>query len=200
VLVHTEPQQLVIVPTGAGETRTLDPGPVVRYSRAVWDNTGRRILFSGLDKQNSTRVYLQDATGGVPRAVTAEGVTLAKIGRPVSPDGHRLAAIGPDGLPALYPLAGGEPAAIPGLEELDVPIAWTPDGRELLVARYAETPPRIERVEVVSGRTRPWNRLGRSVPTGLVGDYRVFVTPDGESYAYSYPRETSELYLTSKLK
>jgi hypothetical protein len=132
--------------------------------------------------------------------VTEEGVTLAKIGRPVSPDGQRVAAVGPDGIPALYPLGGGEPLAIPGLGELDVPIRWTPDSHEIFVARYDETPPRIERVDVRSGQTRSWNRLGRSVLSGLWGQTRILVTPDGESYAYSQVRRMSDLYLTSPLK
>ena len=129
--------------------------------------------------------------------MTTEDVGLPRIGRPVSPDGRRVVALGPDGLPALYPLAGGDPVALPGVGENDLPICWTPDGRELWVARYEETPPRIERVDVASGRTRPWNRLGRSAPSGLSGQYRVLVTPDGESYAYSYGRRVSDLYLTS---
>jgi hypothetical protein len=61
-------------------------------------------------------------------------------------------------------------------------------------------PPRIERLDVASGRTQPWNRLGHTIPSGLAGDYRVLVTPDGESYAYNYFRSLSDLYLTSKLK
>ena len=200
VLVHAKPEQLIVVPTGAGETRTLEPGPVVRYSRAVWDPTGRRVVFSGFDGQDVERVYLQDADGGPPKAVTTDDVGLPRIGRPVSPDGRRVVALGPDGLPALYPLAGGEPVALPGLGETDVPMCWTPDGRELWVARYEDTPPRIERVEVASGRARPWNRLGLSAPSGLRGQYRVLVTPDGESYAYGFGRRESDLYLTSPLK
>jgi hypothetical protein len=197
VLVHTSPQQLIVVPTGAGETRTLEPGPVVRYSRAVFDPTGRRVVFAGIDQQDAERVYVQDLDGGPPRAVTAEDVGLPRIGRPVSPDGRQVVALGPEGLPALYPLSGGDPSVIPGLGETDVPICWTPDGRELLVARYEVTPPRVERVLVTTGRVRPWNRLGRSAPTGLQGQYRILVTPDGESYAYGYTRQVSDLYLTS---
>ena len=106
---------------------------------------------------------MQDVAGGPPTPVTGGRTSsLPKLGRPVSPDGRRVVALGPDGIPALYPLAGGEPVAVPGLGEDDVPLCWTPDGRELMVARYEETPPRIERVEVASGRARPWNRLGRS--------------------------------------
>ena len=200
VLLHTQPQQLLVVPTRAGETRTLEPGPVVRYSRAVWDPAGRSVVFSGFDAQDVERVYLQDSDGGPPRAVTPEDVGLARVGRPVSPDGRRVVALGPDGLPALYPLAGGEPVAIPGLGENDVPMCWTPDGRELWVARYEDTPPRIERVDVASGRARPWPRLGRSAPGDLSGQYRILVTPDGEAYAYGYHRRLSDLYLTSPLK
>jgi hypothetical protein len=48
-----------------------------------------------------------------------------------------------------------------------------------------------------AGRARPWNRLGRAAPTGLQGQYRILVTPDGESYAYSYTRQVNDLYLTS---
>ena len=200
VLLHTQPQQLLVVPTRAGETRTLEPGPVVRYSRAVWDPTGRSVVFSGFDAQDVERVYLQDSDGGPPRAVTPDDVGLARVGRPVSPDGRRVVALGPDALPALYPLAGGEPVAIPGLGEDDVPMCWTPDGRELWVARYEDTPPRIERVDVASGRARLWHGLGRSAPGDLSGQYRILVTPDGKAYAYGYHRRLSDLYLMSPLR
>jgi len=200
VLVHARPQQLIVAPTGAGETRTLDPGAIVRYSRAVWDGTGRSVVFAGIDEKDRERLYVQDVAEGPPRAVTEEGVTLARIGRPVSPDGRQVVAVGPDGVPALYPLAGGQPVALPGLGELDVPICWTTDGRELMVARYENDSSRIERVDVTSGRTRPWSRLGRSLPSGLLGQDRILVTPDGESYAYSRVRYFTDLYLTSPLR
>jgi Resolvase, N terminal domain len=77
-------------------------------------------------------------------------------------------------------------------------VGWSADGRDLWVARYEETPPRIERVDVASGRARLWKRLGRSAPSGLQGQYRILVTPDGESYAYSFGRRMSNLYLTSR--
>ncbi len=169
VLVHAKPEQLIVVPTGAGETRTLEPGLSCAIRGRSGTPRGRRVVFSGFDGQDVERVYLQDADGGPPRAVTTEDVGLPRIGRPVSPDGRRVVALGPDSLPALYPLAGGDPVALPGLGEKDVPLCWTSDGRELWVARYEDTPPRIERVDVASGRARPWNRLGRSAPSGLLG-------------------------------
>ncbi|MFI5184422.1 MAG: protein kinase, partial [Vicinamibacteria bacterium] len=204
VLEHTQPQQLVIVPTGPGESRTLEPGAVIQYARAVWDSTGRRVVFTGIDKQNSARLYIQNVDGGPPTALTTDGVSLDAIGRPVSPDGRRVVAVGPDGMFALYSLTGGEPVPIPGLGEGDLTLCWTPDGREILVAHYEKTatptPPRINRFDVASGRIRPWNRLSPATPSGIQSQYRVLVTPDGESYAYGYSRVMSDLYLTSKLR
>ena len=199
VLRHTAREQLIVVPTRAGETQKLEPGPVVRYRRAVWDPTGKRVVFAGFDGNELERLYVQELAGP-PRAVTEDVATLPMLGRPVSPDGEQVIAVGPDGLPALYPLRGGEPKALPGLGELDLPLCWTTNGREVLVAHYDETPPRIEWLEIGSGRTRPWKALGRSTPSGQAHQYRILVTPDGESYAYSYFRQLGDLYLTSKLK
>ena len=42
--------------------------------------------------------------------------------------------------------------------------------------------------------------LGRSAPSGLVSQYRILVTPDGESYAYSYYRRLDDFYVTSTLR
>ena len=200
VLLHTKPQQLVMIPTGAGQPKTLDPGPVVEYKRAVWDPSGTRIVLSGVDRQDVERVYTQDAAGGPPRAVSPDNVGLPRIGRPVSPDGRQFVALGSDDVPALYPLAGGEPTSVPGLEAVDVPICWTPDGRELYVAHYEGGWPRIDRVDVRTGRRRPWNRLGPVGPAGYQGQGRVLVTPDGESYAYSINRTMNSLYLTSSIR
>jgi serine/threonine protein kinase/Tol biopolymer transport system component len=200
LLKHASPQQLVVVPTGAGETRVLERGPIAQYERAVWDPSGRRVVFSGAEREGETRLWIQDLEGGPPRPVTPVGVTLEETGRPVSPDGARVVAVRPGGVPALYPLAGGDPVPIPGLGELDVPLCFTPDGRELFVARYDETPPRVEKVEIASGRTHPWAGMRRGTPSGLAGQYRILVNPEGSAYAYSYTRQISDLYLATGVK
>ena len=168
LLARASPQQLLVVPTGAGQARVLEPGPVTEYRRAVWDSTGRKVVFTGAERKGESRLYVQDLAGGPPRPMTPVGVELPKIGRPVSPDGTRVAAVGPDFIPALYPLAGGEPVGIPGLSEEDVPLCFTPNGRELFVARYKETPPLVERVDIATGKTRPWRGCAAPCPAARV--------------------------------
>ena len=51
-----------------------------------------------------------------------------------------------------------------------------------------------------SGRTRPWSGIGRSLRSGVWGQNRILVAPDGESYAYSYVRKLSDLCITSGLR
>ena len=173
---------------------------VVRYSRAVWDPTGRRVVFSGFDKQESERVFVQDADGGPTEGGDhGRDVSLPRIGRPVSPDGRRVVALGPDGLPALYPLAGGEPVAIPGLTDNDVPICWTPDGRELWWRATKRRRPGSSASLSRAGAPGPGTGSAARPPAVFSGQYRILVTPDGESYAYGYNRLISDLYLTSPL-
>ena len=68
------------------------------------------------------------------------------------------------------------------------------------MGRYGETPPLVEYVDVASGRTRPWKGPRHALPSGLLGQSRLLVTPDGQSYAYGTLRTMSDLYLSSPLR
>ncbi|MBX7184288.1 MAG: protein kinase [Vicinamibacteria bacterium] len=199
--LRTSPPKLRIEPTGVGEARDLPRGPIVSYGRAVWDRTGKRIIFAGSELNRDSRLYTQEATGeGLPVAFTEEGIRLAALGRPISPDGTLIVGIGGDDVPELYPLAGGEPRVIPNLGFLDTPVAWSQDGRELFVVRYEDTPPRVDRVDILTGRTRPWSGTRPGPLSGLLGEYRILISPDGESYAYNYVRQMSDLYLATGIR
>jgi hypothetical protein len=53
---------------------------------------------------------------------------------------------------------------------------------------------------VATGRTRPWTGLRPGPLSGLLGDYRILISPDGESYAYNYVRQMSDLYLATGIR
>jgi hypothetical protein len=72
-----------------------------------------------------------------------------------------------------------------------------------MVARYegdGGALPRVQRVEVASGRAQPWNGIGHTPLRAGGGAARLLVSPDGESYAYNYVREQADLWLTSALR
>ena len=62
---------------------------------------------------------------------------------------------------------------------------------------------RIDRVEIPSGKRTPWKQLApldlAGVDTPGRGGFFA-VTPDGRTYAYSYERSLSTLYLVDGLR
>ena len=193
------PQELSVVPTGAGESRKLKTEGVTNYLRAAsWFPDSRHIAFVGAAAGHKMRTYsLEVAGGGQPRPITPEGIT----GTLLSPDGRLLAARGADGKYALYPVDGGEPAPLRGLKEGDLPIQWTADGRTMYVKEKGSWPARIFRLALAAGRRELWKEVTPSDRAGLVGSSPQFrITPDGKAYVYRVSYTLSQLYLVEGLK
>ena len=195
--------QLVILPTGPGEAKSLPQGDVSEYHYASWFPDGAQILFTGVERGHSIRSYVQDILGGQAHPITEEGI----IALLVCPDGKRLIALGPDkGLGGRYflsPLDGSEPSSIPGLEPGEMPIQWNSDGRALYVRGSGDVDTKIYRVDLSSGRRELLKEIVPD-PVGLIGiEVRpggVQITPDGKSYVYTYWSALRDLFLAEGLK
>jgi eukaryotic-like serine/threonine-protein kinase len=78
---------MTLVPTGAGQVRTLDPGRVSAFTGLPngrrWMPDGRRIVFAGNEANRPRRVFIQSVAGGPPEALTPEGAAGPLI---VAPD------------------------------------------------------------------------------------------------------------------
>jgi len=189
----TSSAQAVLYPAGAGEPKRLPTEGLSVQTGADWLPDGRRVLLTANEPGRGSRLYLQDLSGGKPRAISPEGYRA--LGRSVSPDGKFAAVAGPDQKIYLYPLEGGEPTALQGLSAGDSPAGWSPDGRALYVYRQGELPAKVYLVDVTNGRREPWKTLMPSDSAGVSNITRVCPTPDGKSYAYAYIRTISDLYL-----
>ncbi len=195
-VVQSHPPQLVIYPTGAGETQQLNRGEIENYVTAQWFRDGKSVLINGNEPGRGTRFYVQKADirekgGGTPRPVTPEGTRDGWL----SPDGELVLARGPDGNYSLYPIAGGEPRPVSGLTETDVIAQWSADGRSVLVYRRSEIPCRLERVELLSGRRTLFKEFAPADRTGLLSMREVFVTDDLQSYAYTAYYQAASLFI-----
>ncbi len=192
-------KQLVALPTGAGEPRDLtragfDYSHHFRRSGA-WFPDSSRVIFSAW-QNGVSRTFVQDIDGGEPRAVGPPGVG----GASVSPDGRHICA-GPFGGPAsIYDLDGADPTPIKGLETGDSPIRWSQDGRSLICRRQQGLVTEVSAIEIATGRRVPLWHLAAIDPAGADAINSLAVTPDGKSYAYSYYRTISDLYVVDGLK
>jgi Tol biopolymer transport system component len=191
------PSRVVIYPVGPGEPQTLSEGSI-ECSWASWFPDGKRILMTGTEPGHGRRLYVQDLAGSVPRAISGDGVTFSWDA--LAPNAPWAAARGSDGKISLYPVDGGPPRPIPGLAGTDEPIGWAEDGRSLFAYRRGELPAHVVRVDVATGHRTPWRDLMPPDPAGITGVIRTRITPDGKSYAYSYYRLLSELYVAEGLK
>jgi len=184
------PQRLVIYPTGSGEKRTLERGNLVGYRSAMWFPDGKRILVCGNEQGKAARCYVQEAAGGLPRAVTPDGEKGI-----VSPDGRRVAVWRPRTTPAIYRLDGSGREEVPSASDNERPIAWGADGQSLILGSSAQVPGRIERVDLRSGKRELVRELAPADRTGILEVLPRSVAADPAVYAYEYYRLRSTLFL-----
>jgi Tol biopolymer transport system component len=200
-ILHGATSRLLVVPTGAGQAGEIAPGPIVGYHWATFFPDGLRVLFAGNEAGHGARLYVQSLSGGSPRAVSAEGIRVFVGGLAIAPDGSQAAAVGPDERIWLYPLGkGGDGRPLPGLAVGYIPVRWAADGRSLFVFRPRELPARVLRVSSEDGRSELWKSLMPSDPAGVTVITPLVISPDGKSYAYTFARSLSDLYLVDGWK
>lgn len=187
--------RLVLLPTGAGEPFTLNLAPVEAQGWPIWwTEDGKRIYFNGSEPGHSTRVYAVDLFGGPPRPSLPDGL----LGMAMSPNRKSIVVSDQNGRFMLYAIDGGSPAPIKGALPGDLPLIVSGDSRFLYV-QNPTSPDRVYRLGLRSGERQLWVTLlppdTASISTGV-----TILTPNGTSYAYSYERILSDLYVVDGLK
>ena len=188
--------ELRLTPTGPGPGRKISIGELVLEDFGFMPD-GKSILFTATGKDGQKRLYITDETSKAPRAISDSGRLDEFV---VSPDGKEIAL--KEFIPLndtagglrLYRVDGGPSRAVEGSVLGDHLLAWSEDGRSLLVYRDG-LPVRIERFELATGRKELWKILA---PPDAAGSYYVgpvLVTRNGRFWAYSVNRTTlSELW------
>jgi Tol biopolymer transport system component len=191
-LVSTTPAQLVLMPTGAGQTRTLDRGPIEAYGFGSWLPDGKTVLFIGHEPGQPERAYLQDVSGGKPRRALAEG--YLPVPEAVSPDGRIVACRQEGGPYKLCPLGGGEPKLLNDIQAGEAPLGWSADGGSLYIGDLSRLPVDISKVDTATGRRHPWKLIRPADSAGLVDASGISITPDGRSFVVTYVRILNALF------
>jgi serine/threonine protein kinase/Tol biopolymer transport system component len=199
VIVQTPgaPEQLRLLPTGAGEPQPLTSDSI-NHQWARWFPDGKRFVFSGNEPGHGVRLYAQDVSAGKPKPISPEGVDATSFA--ISPDGQLVVGIGPDQKGYFYPTAAGEPKIVNGMEPGDLPINWNQDGHSIYLYRTGEVPAKVYRLELATGKKTVWKQIVPIDPTGVSTIGPILVTPDGKTYVYGFHRTLADLYLVEGLK
>jgi hypothetical protein len=188
---------LLLLPTGAGTARQIEPGDIQQYwNGAYWMPDGKEIVFSANRRGHAVQCFVQDVDGGKPRSVTPEGVNFCKI----SPDGRLIVGSNLAGGGGwLYPLEGGQPRPIPGLQAGET-FAWSSDPRLLYVYKWKQSPIKVYRLNVLTGQREFFREMTPPDVAGLRGIFEIYFGSDSRAYVYGYCRQLSQLYLVKGLK
>jgi len=199
VIVQTPgtPEQLRLLPTGAGEAQPVTKDSI-NHQWARWFPDGKRIVFAGNEPGRGVRLYVQDVSSGKPIPISPEGVDATAFA--ISPDGQLVVGIGPDQKGYFYPSAGGEPRVVKGLEPGDTPIIWSRDSRSIYLYRTGEVPGRVYRLDLATGKKAVHKQIVPLDTTGVSTIGPIQVTPDGKTYVYGFHRTLGDLYLVEGLK
>ena len=201
-IVPGRPSRLVIMPLGAGTTRTLPRGDVEDYEFASWLPDQRSIVFNGRTAAGTMRLYRQRIDGSLPEPVGDPRLRIALASRPASPDGSALAVHCENGAICIVPIGGGGGGAsrkLP-LPRGFHPIAWSAGGNEIFIYEDATVPAKMYRFDLATNQLRLERELMPADPTGVYRILDVVTTPDGNAYAYGAMRNLSMLFTTRGLR
>src|SRR5664280_418275 len=188
---------ITLLPVKAGEPQTL-PRHDLAIHRTWGLPDGKRLLVAANAPGEGLRLFVQGLDGATPRPITPQGIAIGFF--PISPDGRIVVGQGADGHFYGYPLEGGDPEYVPGLVAEDRPIRFSTDGRALYAYRRGELPARVIRLDLATGEKKTSHELMPADPAGVVEVVSVVLTPDVSSYAYSYHRILSDLFLVEGLE
>jgi len=187
-LQDRSPPQLVLLPTSSGTPKALPNSGMKEYHYASFFPDMRRILFTAVEAREDAfiRSYVQDLETGDVHPLTEEGSVALRV----SPDGKNVVTLEPDQTYYIQPLAGGDSTPVPGLTSSDEPIQWSEDSRALYVIAAGDFSTKIYRVDIISGKRRPWKDVDPASKIGLIGlelnPGGILITPNGEVSVYTY--------------
>jgi dipeptidyl aminopeptidase/acylaminoacyl peptidase len=188
---------LSIVTLPSGDVKTI-ASPALQCQRADFFPDGKRILVFANEPGHRLRLWVVDSETARWTPISEEGQIQSAVA--LSPDGRSVAGWGADHRLMLFPVGGGAPTPVAGAVLADAPLAFVDGGRALVVSTPQRTPRRLFRIDLATGTRTPWKELMPRDQAGAFDIINAFVAPEGGSYAYTYGRWLSDLYVVNGLR
>lgn len=186
-----KPTVLTLIPIGPEPPQTIS-GEGLKYNWARYFPDRKRLLVGGNFPNQPLRLYVQPVTGGAPVPLKPE---IYISGARISPDGREIAGVNQQGKTVLVPASGGEPRELPVPPDA-YPLQWSADGTSLFLRESGcSAGARICRFNLATRQCQPWKNIAPADRVGLAELMDVVIAPNEKSYAYSYMRVLSELFV-----
>jgi len=189
-MANQDRSRLTLVPLSPGDTRTIS-GQGLTYDWVRIFPDGTRLLAGGAVAGAKLALFTQTLDGAKPQRINTNTYLIQTA---ISPDGKQIAGIDAQAKLVILPVEGGEPKPIP-LGFYGVPLRWASDGTSLLAQNGGMVPADVFRVDIKTGKYKLWKEIA---PTDLAGVMMIspaVISRDEKSYAYSFNRTLSELFV-----
>ena len=200
----THPENLLVIPTGVGETRTLHAPAGQHYQGATLLPDGKRLVISTVGAKGALQMALQEIeTGAIHPLGPVDRFIPTTVGLMfpgVSLDGKFCIITDGKQHYWLQALDGSAPREIHGITPGEVIVQWHGDSNNVFVSRAAGSDIEIYTVNLTSGERKLWTRFTPADKTAIAGRGSVIITPDGAHYAYMVQRVYSTLFLADGLR
>jgi len=197
-------EHIRIIPTGIGESKTVDAPPGQVYLGAAWMPDSKSLLVVTAGGGHGPATYVQDIKSGTVRQITSEGkytVTFDQVSMNVSPDGNHCVITDGDNHFWVQPLDGGQPREITGLLEHDYPLQWHDGPQSIFFERPGEAGDvDIYDLNLATGQQKLWVHFSPPEKTALLSLRHTLITPDGAHYLSTAQRIYSTLFLAQGIQ
>ena len=195
LLISEDRKQLLMVPVSGGAVSALDDGGV-KHQWVRFFPDGEYLLALAARPGEPLKLYVRPLRG--TKSVPITGPLMVR-NVAIAPDGKTVAALTPEGKLALFRVPSGEPTYLPSDGPL-APIRWSSDGEWLFVQHLRQqnsSTAEVSKVRVATGDMRHWRTIAAADPIGVNSITGIVISDDERSYAYSYRRVLSVLYVAS---
>jgi hypothetical protein len=204
-ITPSEPNRVLLLPTGPGEARQIDVGDLVP-NVAVFVPPGLTVAVVGTRGGAFSAVLIDIASGKRSTLELAElrgrGLSVRRYrGTHAAPDGSLLAIRTDDGKVLAWPLPNGGPAReLATLGDGEAFAGWSADPARIFVARWDGPKARIDSLDVTTGRRTLVREITVDDPAGMLTVPDLYLSADAQSYVYGSARMLSTLYLVTGLR
>jgi eukaryotic-like serine/threonine-protein kinase len=187
-----------ILPVGVGEVRTV-PTEGLQVQWADWFPDGTSLCLTASEPGQGVRLYRIDLKSGKWSRISddeASGYQEAKVSR----DGRFAVTLGSEGEFVLFSVEDGSKRSLPGIPSHGRIVHFSPDDQSIFYFLRGQMPAPIYRLDLATGERTHWVDLAPPSPAGVVTLTRIMMTPDAETFVYSYPRFLTNLYTVTGLQ
>jgi hypothetical protein len=183
-----------IVPTGAGEPRTLMLTGIAQPAPFAFTADSKHVLINGFNSERKPQTFEADLDGGNLRPYTPAGTIVPGVAANGCCEARRE---GQNVYIWRLATATKEPIYIPANEQV---VGASSDLEMLYLAERNGLHVKLWRMPRRGGPRQPIGEIAPRDATGIVSIDTIRVSNDGKTIVYGYTREVSDLYLARPAK